>query len=315
MSASKRTFLVVGLGPTGGIFASHLARAGFEVWGIDIWREHVHAIRQTGMSIEGTRRFQAALPHVAEDYRQLAGKHFDFVGIAVKTPYLEEVLQNISCLDGNYCVVILQNGIDNEEEVARRVARERVLRLVVNYAGNVVKPGVIKMTFFNAPNYLGCLCGKANCPEATELADMLTQAGLDTQATQDIKRYEWQKTILNAALSPISALLNLTMEEVLKSGETRRVVEEALRECITVAKKAGFDYGDGFFDFSMQYLSKGGHHKPSMLIDLLSNRPTEIDFINGKFVEYGAKLGVATPVNETLTALVKTRERLLRRSA
>ena len=212
-------------------------------------------------------------------------------------------------LGGNSKVISLQNGLDNEDFLASHFGRDRVLRVAINYAGNTMEPGEIEMVWFQKPNYIGCICNDEDCPVASDLAALFSEAGLETEPAEDIKYHTWRKTILNAALSPVSAVLGMTMAEVMGSAEGFELVQLLLQECIDVAKQVGFDYGEGFYDYCLDYLQRGGHHKPSMLIDLEKGNPTEIDYVNGKIESYGYKMNVPVPVNKVMTALVKAKQR------
>ena len=308
-----KNILVIGLGPTGGILASYLAQAGYPVFGFDIWKDHVIKIQQEGLHLTGLNSLTARLMQASAELNGLGAIGFEYVFIAVKTPFLADVVRQLSALKGDFTAVALQNGIDNEEYLARHFERSRVMRMAVNYAGNMTGPGGIRMTFFNRPNYVGCLCGDERCAHTLELSQILTRAGLETEGTTDIRPYTWKKTILSAALSPVTALTGQTMAQAMADPETVRLVRLILEECIAVAAKAGLSFGDSFLEFCLDYLAKGGDHKPSMLIDLENRRPTEIDYINGKIVEYGRALGVPVPVNATLTCLVKAKEITQRR--
>jgi 2-dehydropantoate 2-reductase len=134
---------------------------------------------------------------------------------------------------------------------------------------------------------------------------MMTEAGLVTEFTTDIKRYEWEKVILNAALSPVCALTRKLMKDMMDFEVTEGLVEELLREGIRVAEAAGVTFDEGFFEHCVQYLRKAGYHKTSMHVDVERGSPTEIGWINGKIVEQGRALGIETPYNSTITALVK----------
>jgi 2-dehydropantoate 2-reductase len=138
----------------------------------------------------------------------------------------------------------------------------------------------------------------------------MTDAGLDTELVPDIKMYEWQKSILNAALAPLTAVTGQTMSEALALPETEELAEQLLREGIAVAKALGYDYGDGFFDSAMEYLHSAGNHKPSMRFDVEAGKRTEIDVITGKIVEHGKRLGVPVAANMALYAAVKGLESL-----
>jgi len=307
----KKT-LVIALGPAGGILAAHLAHAGFRVYGVDIWTKHVDRIRESGLAVEGFASLAPRLLEAVPDISDLQEKSFDYVVVAVKTPALPQAIATLKKLRGEFRVVVYENGLDNEEYVAAFFDRSRVLRAAVNYAGNVVCPGRIRMNFFQRPNQLGCLCGGSGCGHANELAAMMTAASLDTVVAADIRRFTWKKTILNGSISPVSALAGLTMADVMSDQGTRWMVEALARESIDVARAAGYEYGDGFFDDCIQYLLKAGRHKPSMLVDLENGHSTEIDYVNGKIAAYGRRLGVPVPFNTSMTALVTAKASHLR---
>jgi 2-dehydropantoate 2-reductase len=304
----KKKFLVVGLGPIGGIFSCHLKASGCSIYGVDVRKELVKAIRKNGLSIEGLTSLRTHLDQVCTQLSELKEQEFDYVIIAVKTPYMAEVVSSLSRIKDDFKIVSMQNGIDNEEYLAKFFPKERVLRVVINFAGNAISPGVVKMTFFHKPNYVGCLCGKEDCVYTKEFSELMTAAGLETEPTLDVKKLAWRKTILVASLAPISALLGMTMAEVMSMGETRYLVEMLLEEAVEVARGKNFDFGEEFIAYSLKYLSTAGHHKPSMLIDIEKGDPTEIEYINGKISFYGHELDIHAHLNTYLTLLVKAKE-------
>jgi 2-dehydropantoate 2-reductase len=176
----------------------------------------------------------------------------------------------------------------------------------------IVKPGLVKLSFFHPPNYLGVL-SQNNEALGKEISGFLTKAGLETQFVQDIKKYEWKKTILNAALMPVCATTGLTMKEAMRVGETRYLCEQILKESIQVAKKVGYEYGDDFFETSLSYLSGAGHHKPSTSLDLEAGNP--IEYIFQPIIDYGKKVGTPTPFLESLTKVMQTLENRIRKKA
>jgi 2-dehydropantoate 2-reductase len=305
---NKSKFLVIGLGPCGGIFAAYLAAAGGRVIGIDIWEEHCAEIKKRGLHITNLVSLQSPMSEVFTSFDPLIGNEFDYVVIAVKTPNLPEIVPELKKLRGNFKIVVLQNGLDNEEYFTEFFNRERILRVAVSYAGNIVSPGIIKMNFFQKPNHVGCICKERGCSHSDELASLMTDAGLDTDIVADIRKFTFRKAILNAILAPIAAVLGVTMADVMANVGTRELVESLTKESIEVAKAAGYDYGKGFFDECIGFLLNAGHHKPSMLIDIENGNPTEIDYINGKIAFHGNRLNIPVPFNTTMTALVKAKE-------
>jgi 2-dehydropantoate 2-reductase len=307
-------FGIVGAGPVGSILAAHLVEAKQEVYFADVWREHLEAILSQGLQITGVREMSAEVSGGFLRIADLRDVKPDFLVLSVKASIIRNILHEVEeVLAPETVIVSLQNGLDTEELIAHAFNRHRILRVVINYAGNVTAPGCVAMNFFNKPNHIGCNCKQDLCDHAGSVADLLSSVLLDTRSEPDIKRYVWEKTILNAALSPISAVTGMTMREVMDSSETYRIVEALLQECIKVAALSGYDFGPGFFNFCMAYLDKGGPHKPSMLIDVEKGQETEIDFINGRIAYYGSLNNIPTPVNDMFTRLVKAFEHRHRR--
>jgi len=301
----QKKILVIGLGPSGGMFAGHLLQAGYQVSGIDIWQEHVDEIKKNGLRIEHLTDIKVKFKDIGTSIEQIKERDFDYIVISVKTPFMADVVSWLKDVKGNYRIVALQNGIDNEDFLARFFRHNKVLRIAINFAGNIIAPGRIKMTFFHKPNYVGCVCECSNCKCSRELAEMMSISGLDTESTDNIKKFTWRKTILNSSLSPMCSILGATMEEVMSYGGTRAMAESVLREAITVAKMKGYDYGDTFLEHCVDYLAGAGPHKPSMLIDVENKNPTEIDYINGKIASYGPLFNIPVPLNTALADFVR----------
>jgi 2-dehydropantoate 2-reductase len=95
------------------------------------------------------------------------------------------------------------------------------------------------------------------------------------------------------------------MKEVMDSSPLREIVENLLLEGMNVADGTGVKFSDDFYESGLSYLSKGGYHKPSMLVDMEKGGKTEIDFLNAKIVEYGEKLDIPVPFNWIVTTMIK----------
>jgi 2-dehydropantoate 2-reductase len=137
------------------------------------------------------------------------------------------------------------------------------------------------------------------------MAALMTGAGIETQFTTDIKRYEWEKTLLNASNNPVCALTRKLMKEVMDLAPTESLVEELLREGIEVAEAVGVTFDKGFFENGIQHLKTAGYHKPSMLQDVERGAMTEIDWLNGKIVEHAHAHGLQAPNHSVITRLIK----------
>ena len=307
---TKYKFGIIGAGPVGSIMAAHLAKAGHDVTLIDILQAHMDEIKRNGLSITGVKVIKVPFlkSNICYGIDELSGKELDYIFISVKASVLPQILPILKqVVQPGITYISLQNGLDNEELIADVFGKKNTLRIVVNYAGNLIDNGKIRMSFFNPPNYIGMMDPQAD-KKAKELADIITKADLETTFTNDIKRYEWEKIILNAALSPVCALTRRTMKQMMEFKDTRSLAEAILRESIEVAAANGIYYEPDFLKFCMNYLDKAGHHRTSMHVDIEKNNPTEISFINDKIVKYGKKKGIPTPINSTIVSLIRGSE-------
>jgi 2-dehydropantoate 2-reductase len=297
---------IVGIGPVGGILAAHLSFAGRYVVLCDIQRPHLDAIRERGLSITGFLEMIAKCDRVAYGVSELSRfPELDTIIIATKASILPRLIPEISRIARpGMRFISCQNGLDNEECLAEAFGRDNVLRIIVNFAGSQMGDAHIAMSFFNPPNYVGAITEEGE-PLARQIAEMMSEAGLETQFTPNIKKYEWEKVVLNAGLSAMCALTRKPMKDMMDFEQTELLVEELMREGIAVAEADGVRLDEGFFDHGIQYLKRAGYHRTSMHQDILRKLPTEIDWLNGRIVERGRRLGLKTPYNFAITALIK----------
>jgi len=311
---AKHKIGIIGAGPVGSIMAAYLAKNGETIFLVDLQEELISAVAKDGITIKGKdTEFTAHVAGTGNFTASLSRFNPELIFISVKSNYLDPLLEEIKMIyKPDQKMLVVQNGIDNEDIIAGKFGSDSVMRFVINYAGMIIKPGVIKLSFFHPPNYLGVL-STANEALGKEIADLFTRAGLETTFVEDIKKYEWKKTILNAALMPVCATTGLTMKEAMNTGETRYLCEQILNECIQVASEVGYDYGEDFFESSLAYLSGAGHHKPSTSLDLEAGNP--IEYIFQPIIDYGKKVGSSTPFLESLTKVMQTLESQIRKKA
>lgn len=297
---------IIGVGPIGSIMAAHLAQAGHNVTLIDILKNHLDEIKKNGLILTGFKELKATFP--AENFcysiDEMQGEKIDIIFISIKASILPKILPLLKKVTTPGTIFVsLQNGLDAEDMIANYFGKKNTLRIVINYAGNIIDNGKVRMSFFNAPNYIGMIDPQAE-EKARTLAEIITTSDLETTFTSEIKKFEWEKTILNTALSPVCALTRRTMKQMMEFKETRELVKAILQEGIEVAKANGIFFESDFLKHGIEYLDKAGHHKTSMHVDIERGSPTEISFINGKIVEYGKLKGIPTPYNSTIVSLI-----------
>ncbi|MBW1646088.1 MAG: 2-dehydropantoate 2-reductase, partial [Deltaproteobacteria bacterium] len=208
--------------------------------------------------------------------------------------------------EGMY-VVSWQNGIDTELVLAESLGRQGVMRAVVNYGCGLVEPCHVHMAFHHPPHYLQEL-DPAGKPAAEAIAAAFSKGGLLTERTEQIVSMVWRKSIMNACMNPVCAVTGMTMAEAMRDPIIFQLIDGLIKECIQVARANEISLGWDYYPYCIEYMSTAGDHKPSMLMDIENKRRTEVDFINGKFVEYGRQAGLETPYNLMIRGLVKALE-------
>ena len=180
--------------------------------------------------------------------------------------------------------------------------------MVLNYAGNMIDAHTVRVSFFNPPNYVAALMPQGDAM-AERIAALLNSVDFDIEIPDDIQDYVWEKVILNAALGPVCAITGHTMKDVMDYPPAAALVESIVDESVRVAKAEGIELGRKFRQYCVRYLKNTGHHHPSILVDIENGRPTEIDWLNGKIVEYGRKHYIPTPINLSISVMIHLLER------
>jgi 2-dehydropantoate 2-reductase len=303
-----KKFAVVGAGPVGCIVAAFLSRGGCEVTLCDVQSSLLEAAMDPGIFISGTDNFQARVAKTTTRIDDLTSDPPDVVIVTVKAtalPIITSALEGI--VDEGRYVVSWQNGIDTELVLAERLGRKQVMRAVVNYGCILEGPAKVKMVFHHRPHYLQEL-DPGSKQAARGICQVLTDCGLDTHHTDQIRNMVWSKTVNNSCMNAVCAVTGKTMFEVINDPIVSGLVDSLLKESVKVARANELMLGPDYYLDCLDYIRDAGHHKPSMLQDIEAKRQTEIDYINGKIIEYGERAGVATPYNSTLRSLVKALE-------
>lgn len=297
---------IIGLGPIGETLAVHFNEAGCEVAITDLDREKLSLIRSHGIELCGKVEKKSYFKHVYNSISELMEHDFDLLISAVKAYHVDTILDELD-KSGKKDLYLLsaQNGIDIRKKYVNHFSDSKIFRMVVNFAGNLQAPNVVNINFFNPPNFVGSI-DDSQKEMAQWIADTLTSVNLETKMADSfiIADKIWEKTILNAALSPLCAISRLTMKEAMSHPDTLEIVEQILYEAVEVAKAEEIKLPDNFVKLCIRYLMAAGNHMPSLAVDLINNKETEIDYMNGKIVEYGRKHYIRTPLNLTFTNLV-----------
>ena len=294
---------VVGCGAVGSLFAANLAQLDdVEVWAYDLYREHVDAINRDGLRLSGAGEALGRLT-ATSDPTELPS--CDFGIVATKAMHTGAAIEATAAAFAHGCVATVQNGLGNEEAIAKHA--ERVIRGTTFPAGKLLEPGHVQWDV-KGDTTLGPFEPRpAPIDEVARLADACTRAGMPTTAVPDARGPQWRKVIFNAATNPVGALTRLTHGRVCEDPELRRLVSGLVDEGKAVAAAQGIEL-DADPEDLIDHAAKpevAYNHKASMLQDVEARRPTEIDYLNGGIVRFGAEHGVPTPLNGAIWSLVK----------
>jgi 2-dehydropantoate 2-reductase len=294
---------VVGCGAVGSLFAANLAQlTDVEVWAYDVAPEHVDAINRDGLRLSGAGAVVGRL-RATSDADELPA--CDFGIVATKAMHTSAAVAATAPAFADGCVASVQNGIGNEEAIAEHV--DRVIRGTTFPAGRVVEPGHVAWDV-RGDTTLGPFEPRpAPQGEIERLAEACSRAGLPTEAVADARGPQWRKVIFNAGTNPLGALTRLTHGRVCERRDLRALVTRLVDEGKTVAAAQSIELDDDperLIDHAARP-DVAYDHKASMLQDVEARRPTEVDYLNGGIVRFGEELGVQTPLNEAIWALVK----------
>ncbi|HEX4545423.1 MAG TPA: 2-dehydropantoate 2-reductase [Candidatus Acidoferrum sp.] len=295
---------VVGAGAVGGYFGGLLARAGAPV--VMIGRPaFVEAARKNGLFLD-TLHFQERVRVEASAELQ-AARGAEIVLFSVKTTDNAATGKALGPLLAPGALVLsMQNGVDNVEQI-RAAAHLEVLPAVVYVAASVPEPGRVK--------HVGrgdLVVGPQN--EKTErIARLFSAANVPCRISENIEGELWTKLIWNCALNAVSALGRAKYGQIAASADARKVVETAVDEVLAVAQAAnihppGLEDPQAAIAGAFKIATQMAEALSSTAQDMIRGKRTEIDSLNGYISRRGAQLGVLTPVNHALYALVKLAE-------
>lgn len=298
---------VIGCGAMGSIYAARLATAGNDVLAIDRHEPSVERISRDGLRVTGPA-YDRVVPLRAST--TAPDEPMDLIVLAVKAADVTVgARQALPMLGPATPVLTIQNGLGSAETVAGIVGAQRVaVGIASGFGASRVAPGHVHHNAMRAMRF----GAYSSLPHATveTIARAWTDAGFDAAAVTDIAAMQWEKLICNAAYSAPCALTGMTVGQVMDDPEMAPVSRAAATEAWTVARASGIavavtDPVAHARDFGAQMPDA----KPSALLDHEARRVSEIDVINGAVPRQGARVGVAAPVNATLTALIKAIER------
>ncbi|AIF70283.1 hypothetical protein PAP_09540 [Palaeococcus pacificus DY20341] len=295
---------ILGAGSIGSLFGALLARVEEDVTLIGR-EEHVNAINEEGLKVTGVEEFTVypnAITHAPNE-------NPDLLILATKSYSTKAALECVKGIIGDKTWVLsIQNGLGNEDLALKYT--KNVLGGITTNGAMLEKWGVIRWTGKGITR-IG-VYPKGNSRFAEEIAMLFNAAGIKTKVSDNIIGWKWLKAIVNSAINPLGALLEVKNGYLLENDYLQDILVSIAREGCMVAQQWGISFEEHPIEVIIDTLKRTSDNYNSMLQDLKRGKKTEIDYINGKIVEYAEAIGLKAPMNELLVALIKAKEALVR---
>ena len=292
----------------GSIYASLLSRAGNKVFVVDKWEDHINEIKKNGLKVEGasgtnTNKSLEAFTEVP------IGIEFGLIIISTKASGVSDAAIEIKkIVKENTIIISIQNGIGSSEEIKNHIPQKNLLIGVADgFGASIIKPGHIHhnaMKLIRFGELEGGITKRLN-----NVKDLWLDAGFNAVAFENINQLIWEKFICNVTFSAPCTVYNCTVGELINNDSYWKVANGCTLEAYEISELKGITLS---FTEPLKYVKDFGakmpNAKPSMLLDHLSKRKSEINFINGRVELMGEELGVKTPYNFILSSIVRNNE-------
>ena len=300
-------FAILGAGGVGAYLGARLSRDGHPV-ALIARGAHAHAMQTNGVTVQtGTDSWQARPTWIGEDPAVVGVA--DVVIVAAKNYDLAAVLTQAAPLVGPRTLFLtLQNGIQAYAQVAAQYGAERTLAGLIYCELSIEAPGVIRSGIEPARLTYGPLAPLVASPVALALAQACNDAGIQTTVVADGRTAVWSKAIFVAAMSAVNTLSGAAMGPLLADPEAVALLTATLRETQLVAEADGITFAaDPVAQALTIARTMPATARSSMARDFALGRPIEADALSGAIVAKGRELGVPTPINQALYALLRLR--------
>lgn len=296
---------MMGAGGVGGYFGGRLAASGCDVTFIARGR-HLEAIRNNGLRIDSRDIGDAIIdPAVATDAPADVGV-VDYVIVGVKLWDTEDVGRAIAPMVApDTTVLSLQNGVECDETLASVVGAEHLIGGVAFIASSIREPGVIKHIGTMQRVVVGERAGGSS-RRADLLHEMMLQAGITAEVSDDIERTIWEKFVFLVGLSATTTMLRTTLGPIREDPENRKLLLNIMRETVAVGRAKGIDLPEDYADDRLAFadglpadMTSSMHH------DLKAGNRLEVAWLSGAVARFGDEVGVATPINQTVFAALR----------
>ena len=304
--------LIYGAGAVGQTVGCILASDGHHV-DLILRERFIDGIRVHGLSVMGIFgdfHVNADTIGLFTSLSELLEQPYDYVLITTKSYDTLSAVTDLNNLHNqSFTVVSLQNGCGNFELLIEHFGAKRSLAGRVITGFEIEHPGRVKITVTADDIHIGGYEEGIVSSQASTISEAVNHAGLPCVATPTIMRDLYAKLLYNCALNPLGAVLGAHYGALGDNPNARSIMNEIIREVFSVIKamrtKTHWDCAEDYQKFFYEkQIPATYNHRPSMLQDIEQGKRTEVDALTGFVSEQGKKLGVPTPVCNTLSGII-----------
>ena len=302
---------IMGTGTMASLFAARFCQKGHDVWMVSGWKEQLDTIASDGLILSETDQPDLTVyPHVTASAKDVVsdGRFPELVMIWSKGYQTERTIRNALPLIGEETIVAtLQNGMGNADIIAKYVPQENVFFGSASLASDAEGLGHVKDTTNHNRTPLVSVVPltRKDDERCTQLKDLFESLGYSTAAGAAAEFYVWKKLCLNSCGNALAGITQLANYVYANDQDGFILISRICAECVQVAQANGIPIDFDEMRAFAQATYYNQHHYVSMCQDIHNKRPTEIETINGFIVSEGRRLGIPTPVNETMLHLVR----------
>lgn len=292
-----RRYAILGTGALGGFYGARLQQAGLEVH--FLLRSDYLQVREQGLQIQSVEgNFSLPQVHAYEDVRAMPA--CDVVIVALKTTQNHQLPQLLPpVLKPHGVVLVLQNGLGVEADVAAIVGDQRVMGGLCFLCANKTGPGQIHHLDYGKitlAEYGANARSHGTSERMRQIAADFEGAGIPIELAVDLNLARWQKLVWNIPFNGLSVVLDATTERLMANAHTRSLVEALMQEVLVAARRCNAEIADGFIQSMLTATLKMKPYRTSMKLDFDAGRPLEVEAILGVPLRQGEAAGASLPL-------------------
>ncbi|MDQ7734642.1 2-dehydropantoate 2-reductase [Halomonas sp. SpR1] len=298
----KPSIAILGAGAMGGLIGGSLSEGGADVTLIDVNAEHVDALRQNGLKLK-TDKGERYIP-IPVLFPWEVSKTYDLIIVFTKTMHTTSAIAAIrSAIDANTVLLSLQNGLDNKLSLMEFVDHKNIMVGITTYPADMKGPGCVES---HGEGIVRLASASTAPPLLDYMPELFARGDIKAIIDPQVEVAIWEKVIFNAALNGLCAVTRSTVGQIGAHADTRELAFQIIGELCATAHACGFAVqGERIEKTVSEALEQHTSHKPSMLQDVLAERPTEIEAICGAAVRRAEEHNIPVPVTRTILGLVR----------